>query len=855
MAGYVLTVYTAPPGTPEGVYHPSTQTYTTESALVGHMYYTITGPSGAVTSYGFAPENPGAGLATVQGNVFHNDVGNYATPASDSVSINISQAQYDTLSNFGLSPSSYGFDDSKYNAFVNNCTDFTWAALEQIGIYRPQQDLYDIVNNYDILGILTGMLPEQQLHDVTTALNDFAAHGSNYDPYANDQFLNNYDIDGNLESTVVTDVFGNPISTTQYSYDNNYGTVNGVTTNQFGDVTSTWSANQVLNSSGFSTQTQETFFNNGNQTGLLSIQAASNGQVNASVSGQAGSINLSNSTVQIAPNSQLALDGTQNTVPVPAGGDLLLSSSTGLTTTNSGGLTADLSSDGGLGSTYAPANGTPIGLAGAEQFTYNPATDVGAIQFGPPAGSPAAPGAITETVAINNSTGQATATTTGNGQSTTTTLSSSAPSAVYSSLASAFGSSLGNILASSNPLAQIALSSATGPFLGDVVTLIQDSDDTNLSAEFDSLVGALPSSVADAGAGAAAAYLLGDLISALHLPKAAQNVLDTVGGYAVSSIASNITNSVDPITGISSDPDVSNGVNLDDATNWELLGAEFVGSQIGSAIYQPSTQDGEEGAAVLTAINSAADAYLAFSYPWIVNPYFLAAVAIMAVLDEVFGGIFGDLFGQASTSSIAGATITLSGSASSPLSAGYYLSYYQADPTTPELTQDATGAGEAIIKALNATVNAVGGTVLNISSLTSFGIGFNLDAAAAYDSTGTYSGAGLAYYYADGTTKQNPQYWASDANIKQELIDYAVMRELSEMQFSDGNPYMERAIDAALRSVPDFGLGGDVVLQTPSTATLAGDIKIAGDYQLYDANTVTINAMIAANPTSSFSQT
>ena len=121
-ARYTVTIYVAAPGTPlkEG-----------GTSLAGHVYYTISAGQGEL-SYGFAPATHGA--SSGPGEVSDGDLARYQRPLY-SRTMEVSQAQYQKLLNFGENPHLHGFD-MEYQGATNSCIDFTWAALNHAGLHR-----------------------------------------------------------------------------------------------------------------------------------------------------------------------------------------------------------------------------------------------------------------------------------------------------------------------------------------------------------------------------------------------------------------------------------------------------------------------------------------------------------------------------------------------------------------------------------------------------------------------------------------------------------------------------------------------------------------------------------------------
>ncbi|MHB8268436.1 phage tail family protein, partial [Bradyrhizobium sp.] len=140
-----MTVYIAKAGTPL-VDNPT-------PSKAGHMWYSLSSDGTTELSYGFAPVSPGT--TSTPGQVFRNDVENY-TQYAYRKSIFITQAQYDTLKNFGDNPISKNFILA-YDSLQNSCVDFVYKALGLIS---------DTLGGYEGRIIPTWNIQDQKLRAV-----------------------------------------------------------------------------------------------------------------------------------------------------------------------------------------------------------------------------------------------------------------------------------------------------------------------------------------------------------------------------------------------------------------------------------------------------------------------------------------------------------------------------------------------------------------------------------------------------------------------------------------------------------------------------------------------------------------
>ncbi len=98
----------------------------------GHMWLSLKHENGEKLSYGFAPLLHGAPIW--KGKVYRNDDSNYLSVYHQQTFV-ISNQEYKSLKEFANNPNKHGFNI--YEALSNSCIDFTWKALNQIGI-KPE---------------------------------------------------------------------------------------------------------------------------------------------------------------------------------------------------------------------------------------------------------------------------------------------------------------------------------------------------------------------------------------------------------------------------------------------------------------------------------------------------------------------------------------------------------------------------------------------------------------------------------------------------------------------------------------------------------------------------------------------
>lgn len=105
------------------------------TADVGHMWYQLSDGTSNPLDFGFGPDKNATGidLAFGPGQRYIDDSSTYVGSSAYSKTIEISQAQFDAMKNFGTNPAAFGFS-MEYSGVSNSCIDFTWKALEVGGL-------------------------------------------------------------------------------------------------------------------------------------------------------------------------------------------------------------------------------------------------------------------------------------------------------------------------------------------------------------------------------------------------------------------------------------------------------------------------------------------------------------------------------------------------------------------------------------------------------------------------------------------------------------------------------------------------------------------------------------------------
>ncbi len=312
------------------------------TSTFGHMWYSVSsdGTAANTQSFGFAPDPADNGTPFAPGYVYTNDNNNYVSSANGTVStysVNISQADYNTLLAFGQagvaangSQTTFGAGgtsfNNHYNGLDNSCIDFTWAALSAIGIQEPTH----------IPGTL--VLPSFNQSAVQNALQQYQTSGKNADPEQN-----KYDAAGNLISSTQYDANGNVVqSETATPTGSSSDTL--TTTNSSGTVIGSTTESIAAGTGAYNIDAKS--MNGGTVLGDATIVGAANNANTATLSGNTGAISLDNTTVNFAANTTTSLSGLDDQVKLSTGDSLTLTDALTSLTSGVGSFTDTVSATG-----------------------------------------------------------------------------------------------------------------------------------------------------------------------------------------------------------------------------------------------------------------------------------------------------------------------------------------------------------------------------------------------------------------------------------------------------------------------------------------------------------------------------
>lgn len=382
------------------------------------------------------------------------------------------------------------------------------------------------------------------------------------------------------------------------------------------------------------------------------------------------------------------------------------------------------------------------------------------------------------------------------------------------------GSQIGKILGGNSLVESIGLSSVLGGIGEDVGQAIDAADTVGEAGDISETVSSIAdgalSDIATTGAGAVGTYLAAEFVKDLGITGLPAQVLDTGAGYVVGTIASNLAAEA-----------AGEDVAWDAGMSWTSFEgglAGFAGTELASLSVSWSTPEEADLASVGGALGGLLGSY------W--GPF---GSFIGGFVGDLLGGALGSLFGDDYKPDPEGSGIwTIYPSYSTPFVWTQGDAYWGAG-----LAAYANAIGNAAMSELNTIVGEAGGIIANAKAMN----------AVEFSEAGDiipWNAVVVDVPTQTIRTYTNSTYASFSISDSSDAIDWIVFNELSEIQFSGGDPYIERAIAATVDERATSG--GSVNLES-----LAGNIAIAQDYEKYLANENTINGLIAQDPTSNFS--
>jgi Ca2+-binding RTX toxin-like protein len=412
----------------------------------------------------------------------------------------------------------------------------------------------------------------------------------------------------------------------------------------------------------------------------------------------------------------------------------------------------------------------------------------------------------------------------------------------FSEVGSIFGSNLARLIGTSDPWAGLAIGTVLGT-LGMEIGQAIDASNGNITREMlrDELrqVG-VEDHLEDAGAGAVSSYLFAQLVNISGIQGFAGEATSSIGGAVISKIAYNLLHPTEFYLNQTTHQleclQWDTGVNADFLAN---AAGSFLGSYLAGQLVHFNTIEGQVGASLGSAIGAL---YLGPAIAGVLEGGELGfkigasfggpiGALIGAFIGFIVGGLIGSMFAGTPRS---GAELSWNGK---EFQVGNSWSHRAgSDEAARSLAGTAT-------ETLNSVLSATGSTLLNPNSVR----------------TGTYGMRKSSYvYWAPGTDSAMKSDNLATYDNAGGLITHGTYIALSDMagQLAGGDVYVKRALASTLTATG----GNSASLAAGSEGqfnsdTLLGNITVAQDYEQYLQNTAMINALIAAEPNSTFTAT
>lgn len=398
----------------------------------------------------------------------------------------------------------------------------------------------------------------------------------------------------------------------------------------------------------------------------------------------------------------------------------------------------------------------------------------------------------------------------------------------FSDAGAILGQQLGMYLADGNALVGIvssALLQTIGDNLGDILDglLFTSNGQANgLSESVDVAFGKfgpeLLTNLKSAGIGALSSFLTAELVNAVGVDGFAAEVLNTAAGSVITTIMSNLA-------GLNGVQGLANPfANIGSAATLGTAVGSFLGNKLANEVISFDTVGGQIGSAVGSALGSLAGAKLFGSLGLIGGP--LGAVVgafIGAFVGTILGGLVGSLFGGTARS---GADVIWDESSQSFRVANAYAKHGGSKDAAKQTAR-------AVADTFNAVIGAAGGRLENPYAVQSGNYGMRKD----------------KFVYRPVHTRDKDDITAKFEGKKaaEQLIGYGIYQGLKDSDFRiiGGDPYVKRAL---YNTMADPGLKA----REFDPSVLLGNIATAQRYETYLQNSVSINALIAAEPNSVF---
>jgi len=387
----------------------------------------------------------------------------------------------------------------------------------------------------------------------------------------------------------------------------------------------------------------------------------------------------------------------------------------------------------------------------------------------------------------------------------------------------AIGSVLGSYLAKGDKITGIVASAALrtiGSNLGDILnsSFFSQSNATskNIEKAFDGFEEEFYQNLKGAATGAISSYLTAELINAIGLDGFAAELANSAGGGVIGQMAANLANGADIFTGLEGVKSL--------AAMGQAVGS-FLGAKLAGELVSFDTVGGQLGAAIGSMLGSAALGPMLAKGLAVVFSGFAGPVgaAIGAFVGFIAGGLIGSLFGGTPRS---GADVIWD-ERSGAFTVG---NLWSKKGGSKEAAQN---VALSVAGTYNGIMGLVGGVILNPQAV----------------QAGNYGMRGKKFVYRPVSSRDKVNITASfkGEDAADKLINYGAYLGLSDTDFkiAGGDLYLKRALYNSLELAHGNAERFEI-------AALMGDLKTAQQFDIYLQNSVSIGALITAEPDSVF---
>lgn len=335
-----------------------------------------------------------------------------------------------------------------------------------------------------------------------------------------------------------------------------------------------------------------------------------------------------------------------------------------------------------------------------------------------------------------------------------------------------------------------------------------------------------------AGIGAISSFLTAQIVDIIGIENIEAEVFSSIGGSAINQIIYNIAHIGQEYSSIENGVQVIKNREIFTDVGPQLLAsaaASFVGAKLASEIKTFGSIGGQIGSAVGGIIGAGKAAAILLANP---TPVGFATAVLVVAFSTLLGGLIGSIFGGTPRS---GADVEWSAERREFIVTNVYSRKGGSKQAARDISQ-------SVASAYNAVIAAAGGSLIDAEGV----------------QAGNYGMRKSTFVYRPTSTRDKDAITArfSGKNGATNLVQHGLFLGLSDItdRLAGGDIFAKRAIAATLAHAEGdansnaAGAAGEFTIEI-----LMGNLSTAQDYRTYLENSVSVNALIAAEPKSAFS--